>query len=211
MKRRTTTTTLVVRRRRRMNYSYRTHSKQTMISRWTDRCQHCSFSSMIRTSKGQQPQGGTLEQCDEYHPVSLSYMWLNILLKQPTEKLSIAFTTILAHQEVWPSALGGVPPFQQNAFLTGNLMDKFHHGHWACRANTPPLSDEMKSHFTFYHVPLMQPEACTKPTTPAYGLMHAPVVAMLSHLIWFLESAVDEDQDEQCHYSPIASHLHKGS
>jgi hypothetical protein len=36
---------------------------------------------------------------------------------------------------------------------------------------------------------------------PTYGLRHALVVAMINHLIWFLESAVDEDRDKRCHYS----------
>jgi hypothetical protein len=45
---------------------------------------------------------------------------------------------------------------------------------------------------------------------PADGLRHAPAVAMFNHLIWFLESAVDEDQDKQCHYSPGASFFIQG-
>jgi hypothetical protein len=40
--------------------------------------------------------------------------------------------------------------------------------------------------------------------------MHSPAVAMLNHWIWFLESAVDEDQDEKCHYSPGASFFIQG-
>jgi hypothetical protein len=35
---------------------------------------------------------------------------------------------------------------------------------------------------------------------PADNIRHAPAVAMLNHLVWFLESAVDEDHDKQCHY-----------
>jgi hypothetical protein len=37
-------------------------------------------------------------------------MWLNILFKQPVEKLSITLNTILTHQEVGLSALGSAPP-----------------------------------------------------------------------------------------------------
>jgi hypothetical protein len=33
---------------------------------------------------------------------------------------------------------------------------------------------------------------------------------MLNHLIWFLELAIDEDQDEQCYYSPGASFFIQG-
>jgi hypothetical protein len=68
------------------------------------------------------------------------------------EKLSIAQHVILAHQEVRPSALGGVPPFRQNMFLTCTLMDKFLQGHWACRAELPLTDEKIKSSFTFYHV-----------------------------------------------------------
>jgi hypothetical protein len=68
-------------------------------------------------------------------------MWLNILLKQPAEKLSIIVTTILTHQEVRPSDLGVVPPFQKNTFLAGTLMDKFRQVHWTCRAELPPTSE----------------------------------------------------------------------
>jgi hypothetical protein len=67
-------------------------------------------------------RGNAFEDCDTYRPAPLSDMWKNILLKQPAEKLSIALHTILTHQEVRLSALGGVPPFRQNTFLTGTLM-----------------------------------------------------------------------------------------
>jgi hypothetical protein len=33
---------------------------------------------------------------------------------------------------------------------------------------------------------------------------------MRNHLIWFLESAVDKDEDKQCHYSPGASFFIQG-
>jgi hypothetical protein len=84
----------------------------------------------------------------------------------------------------------------KNTFLTGTLMDKFHQGHWACRAELPLTAEETKSHFTFYHILFLRPESGNKATIPADGLRHTHVVAMLNHLIWFLESAVDEDQDE---------------
>jgi hypothetical protein len=45
---------------------------------------------------------------------------------------------------------------------------------------------------------------------PVHGLRHAPSAGMLNHLIWFLESAVDEYQDEQCHYSPGSSFFVQG-
>jgi hypothetical protein len=128
-------------------------------------------------------------------------MWQNIMIKQPAEKISIALQTILTHQEVRPSALGGIPPFRQNMFLTGALMDKFRQGHWACQSELPPTLEEMNTYFTWYHVLLLRPESGNKPMIPADGLQHAPAVGMLNHLIWFLELAVDEDQDEQCHYS----------
>jgi hypothetical protein len=138
--------------------------------------------------KGKTAPGKSFEECGKYCPAPLLDMWINILLKYPAEKLSIALTTILIHQEVRPSAL---VLSIKNTFLTGNLMDKFRQGHWACRAEFPPTSEEMKSHFTFYHLLLLRPEACNTPMIPADGIRHAPVVATLNHLIWFLESAVD--------------------
>jgi hypothetical protein len=62
-------------------------------------------------------------------------------------------------------------------------MEKFHKGHWSCRAKIQPTSEEMKSHFTFYHILLLQPKLGNKPTIPADDLRHAPVVAMLNHLV----------------------------
>jgi hypothetical protein len=167
----------------------------------------CSVAALLlffhdKDFKGKTARGKVFEECNKYRPAPLSDMWLNILLKQPAEKLSIALHMILTHQEVRHSALGGVPPSRQNTLLTCTLMDKFRQGHWACRAELPPTTEEMKSHFTFYHVLLLQPRAFNKPTIPTDGIIHAPAVAMINHLIWFMESAVDEDQDEQCHYSP---------
>jgi hypothetical protein len=138
-------------------------------------------------------------------------MWQHILLKQPVGKLSIALHTILTHQEVRPSSLGGVPCFRQNTFLTGTLIDKFRQGHWACRSELSSTSEEMKTFFTWYHVLLLRPESGNKPMIPADGLRHAPAVEMLNHLVCFLESAVDKDKDEQCHYSPGSSFLYKAS
>jgi hypothetical protein len=63
----------------------------------------------------------------------------------------------------------------------------------------PQRQNKRKSHFTFSSVLLVRPEACKKPMIPAEGLRHAPTVDMLHHVIWFLERAVDEDQEEQCH------------
>jgi hypothetical protein len=136
-------------------------------------------------------------------------MLQNVLIKQPAEKLSIALNTILTHQEVRPF-LGGVPPFRQNTFLSGTLMDKFCKGDWACRSDLPPTLEEMKTSFTWYHVLPLRPESGSKPMIPANGFRHAPEVGMFNHLIWFLESAVDEDQDEQCHYSPGSSCFKQG-
>jgi hypothetical protein len=78
-------------------------------------------------------------------------------------------------------------------------MDKFRTGHWACRVEIHPKSEEMKLHFTFYHVMLPRPESGNKHMIPAHGLRHAPAVAMLDRLVWFLESAVDKAQHEQWH------------
>jgi hypothetical protein len=50
----------------------------------------------------------------------------------------------------------------------------------------------MKSHFTFYHVLIVLPEARNKPTILADGRRHTPAVAMINPLVWFLESAVKE-------------------
>jgi hypothetical protein len=56
-------------------------------------------------------------------------------------------------------------------------MNKFRKGHWACCAEIHPILEGMKSHFTFHHVLLMQPEAVTKNMIPADGLMHV--------LLWY--------------------------
>jgi hypothetical protein len=101
--------------------------------------------------KGKTIMGDVFKDYDKYRPVPLSDMWQQILRKQPTEKLRIALHTILTHQEVRPSALGGVPHFRQNRFLTGTIMEKFCQGHWACRSELPTTSEEMKSSFTCYH------------------------------------------------------------
>jgi hypothetical protein len=175
----------------------------------------CSLAALLpffhdKDFKGKTARGNAFEECDKYFPAPLSDMWLNTLLKHPAEKLSIVLTTILTHQEVRPSSLGGVPPFHQNIFLTGNLVDKFRQGHWTCRADTPPTSEEMKSQFTVCHILLMRHEAGNKPMIPTDGLMHAPSVVLINHLVWFLESAVEEDQDKQCHYSPGASIFRQG-
>jgi hypothetical protein len=61
--------------------------------------------------KGKTAQGEAFEECDKYRPAPLSDMWLNIMLKQPAENLSIYLHTLLTHQEVRPSSLGSVPPF----------------------------------------------------------------------------------------------------
>jgi hypothetical protein len=90
-------------------------------------------------------------------------------------------------------------------------MDKFRQGHRACRSKLPPTAEEMKSHLMFYHVPLLRPQACNKLTILASDIMHAPAFAMINHLIWFLESSVEEDQDEHCHYSPEHPFLYKAS
>jgi hypothetical protein len=68
----------------------------------------------------------------------------------------------------------------------------------------------MKTSFTWYHVLLLRPEAGNKPMIPADGFRHTPAVAMLNHLICFMESAVNEDQDKQCHYSPVSSFFIRG-
>jgi hypothetical protein len=68
----------------------------------------------------------------------------------------------------------------------------------------------MKSHFTFYHVLLLRPEAGNTPIILGGGIRQAPAVAVINHLIRFLESAVDEDQDEQCNYSSGASFFIQG-
>jgi hypothetical protein len=155
-------------------------------------------------------QGRSVEGVRQVPPSTFVGHVKNILLKQPAGKLSIALHTILAHQEFRPSALGGVPPFRQNTFLTGTLMDKFHQENWACRSELPPTTEDIKSSVTWYHVLLLRPEVGNKPMIPADSLRHAPAVAMLNHLIWFLESAVDEDQDEQCNYSPGVSFFIQG-
>jgi hypothetical protein len=98
----------------------------------------CSVAALImffhyNDFKGKTSRGDAFEDCDKYRPAPLSDMWQNILLKRPAEKLSIAMHTILTHQEVCPSTLGGVPPFRKNTSLTGTLMDNFNQGHWACR------------------------------------------------------------------------------
>jgi hypothetical protein len=102
--------------------------------------------------KGKTTRGETFEECDKYHQAPLSYMWQNILLKQPAEKLSIALHTILTHQEVRPYALGGFRPFRQNTLLIGTLMDKFRQGNRACIAEPPPTAKQMRSSFTWYHM-----------------------------------------------------------
>jgi hypothetical protein len=88
----------------------------------------CSVAALLRffhnkDFKGKTAHGDEFEECDKYHPSPISNIWLNILLKHPAKKLSIALTTILTHQEVQPSALGGTPPsFRHNRFLTDTLM-----------------------------------------------------------------------------------------
>jgi hypothetical protein len=46
---------------------------------------------------------------------------------------------------------------------------------------------------------------------PTEGLRHAPTVAILNYLVWFFESAVDEEQDPHCHYAPGSSFFIWGS
>jgi hypothetical protein len=82
-----------------------------------------------KDDKGLTARGEAFKECDKYRPAPLSDMWLNILLKKPAEMMSIALHMILTHQEVRPSALGIVPSFWKNRFLTGTLMDKFRQGH----------------------------------------------------------------------------------
>jgi hypothetical protein len=84
-------------------------------------------------------------------------------------------------------------------------MEKLRHGHWACIAELPLTMKEVKSHFTFYHIILLRTQACNKPMIPDDGLIHAPAVALINHLIWILESAVDVDEYDQCHYFQGAS------
>jgi hypothetical protein len=108
-----------------------------------------------------------------------------------------------------PTVSGGekcVQPVAQTGFWF-----RVHQGHRACRDELSPTSEEMKSYFNWYHVLLLRPESRNKPMIPANGLRHAPTGGMLNHLIWFLESAVDEDQDEQCHYSSGASFFIQGA
>jgi hypothetical protein len=117
----------------------------------------CSVAALLmffhdKYFKGKTTRGDVFEDCDKYRPGPLSYMWQNILLKQPAEKLSIDLHTILTHQEVRSSSLDGIPPFRQNTFLAGALIDKFRQGHWACRSEPPPTSEKIKSSFTWYHV-----------------------------------------------------------
>jgi hypothetical protein len=161
--------------------------------------------------KGKTSRGNAFEDCDKYRSSSLSDMLQNILIKQPAEKLSISLHTIITHQEVRPSALGGGPTFQKNTFLTRTLMDEFHQGHWACQSDPPPTSEEMKTYFTWYRILLLRAESGNTPMIPTNSLQHAPAVRMLNHLIWFLESAVGEDQDEQSHYSPGSSFFIQGA
>jgi hypothetical protein len=104
----------------------------------------CSVAALLmffhdKDFKGNTSRGDAFKDCDKYHLALLSDMWQNILIKQPAENLSIALHNILINQEVRPSALGGVPSFWQNTFLTGTLMDKFLQGCWACRSDPPPL------------------------------------------------------------------------
>jgi hypothetical protein len=62
----------------------------------------------------------------------------------------------------------------------------------------------IKSHFFFYHILVVRPEAWNKSVIPEDGIRQAPELAMFNHLIWFLESDMDEYQDKKCHYSPGA-------
>jgi hypothetical protein len=105
----------------------------------------CSVTALLlffhdKDFKGKTTRSKAFEEFDKYRPAPFSDMWLNILLKQPAEKLIIALHTIRTHQEVRPSALGGVPPFRQNTFLTGTRMDKFCHGHWAILPHPSPCT-----------------------------------------------------------------------
>jgi hypothetical protein len=59
--------------------------------------------------KGKTARGDAFQDSAKYRTAPQSDRWLAILLKQPTEKLSIALMTIVAHQEVRPSALGRIP------------------------------------------------------------------------------------------------------
>jgi hypothetical protein len=104
---------------------------------------------------------------------------------------------------------------RRSSISAEHVPDRDPHGQVSPRqlglqSRAPPTSEEIKSSFTWYHVLLLCPEVGNKPMIPADGLLHAQMVAMLNHLIWFLESAVDEDQDEQCHYSPGASFFIQG-
>jgi hypothetical protein len=108
----------------------------------------CSVAALLmflqdKDFKGNTTRGEAFQECDNCRPSPLSDMWQNILLKQPTEKLSKALHTILTHQEVRPSALGGVPPFHKNTLLTGTLMDNFCQGNWACRDGLLPTVEEI--------------------------------------------------------------------
>jgi hypothetical protein len=101
----------------------------------------------------------------------------------------------------------GSPTFslrRRSNFLAEHVLHRHPYGQvppgpLGLQRRASPTAEEMKSHITFYHVLILQPKACNKPNIPADGLGHAPAVTMINHLIWFMESAVDEDQDEQCH------------
>jgi hypothetical protein len=112
---------------------------------------------------------GSLSDGDKYWPGPISAMSINILLKQPEAKLSIVLTSILTHQEMRPSDLGGVPTFPENIFLSDEFMYKFRKGDWACCAKIQRTPEEIGH----------------KPMIPSEILRHAPAVAMLNHLIWF--------------------------
>jgi hypothetical protein len=81
----------------------------------------------------------TFMDSDKYQPTPLSGMCINILLKQPAAKLSIALTTILNHQETRPLDLGGIPHFRQNTFLSGELMETYGRG-------TGPVEPKSRRH-----------------------------------------------------------------
>jgi hypothetical protein len=70
--------------------------------------------------------------------------------------------------------LGWHTSFPENKFLSGELMEKFRKGHWACCVETPPTPEEMKSQFTFYHVLMLLPELGHISMIPAEGLQHSP-------------------------------------
>jgi hypothetical protein len=153
---------------------------------------------------------GSFSNSDKYRPVPLSDIWINILIKQPAAKMIISLIIILTHQYTPPSDLGGFPPFRKNAFLSGELIEKFRKGQLACHTDIRPTPEEMKPHFNFYHVLLLRPETGHNKIIPAEGIGHAHTVAMLNHLVWFFEFTIEEEQDLQCHYAPGSSFFIRG-